>query len=109
MGYRCPCCGNYTLDDPPNGNYEICPVCYWEDAPLASKNMDEECACNGVSLNQARRNYAAFGACSLYMKKHVRRPTEQEKGREWISALYPFAETLTKKLRLSLHQGKYSR
>lgn len=84
MGYRCPCCGNYTLDDPPNGNYEICPVCYWEDAPLASKNMDEECACNGVSLNQARRNYAAFGACSLYMKKHVRRPTDQEKGSEWI-------------------------
>ena len=32
--YKCPCCGFYTFDEKPNGNYDICPVCFWEDDPI---------------------------------------------------------------------------
>ncbi|HEI2325144.1 TPA: hypothetical protein SI485_004590, partial [Escherichia coli] len=27
--YKCPCCGYLTL--PERGQYDICPVCQWED------------------------------------------------------------------------------
>jgi cysteine-rich CPCC protein len=29
LPYRCPCCGYLTL--PARGEYDICPVCFWED------------------------------------------------------------------------------
>ena len=29
--YECPCCGFYTFDEKPNGSYDICPVCFWEE------------------------------------------------------------------------------
>lgn len=82
MKYQCLCCGNYTLTEKPEGNYDICPVCFWEDDPLAAANPDEACSCNRVSLHQARRNYAEFGACSKDMLSHVRPPLEEEKNRE---------------------------
>lgn len=34
MKYKCPCCGYYTFDEKPNGNYDICEVCFWEDNKL---------------------------------------------------------------------------
>lgn len=34
MKYKCPCCSFYTFYDKPNGNYDICPVCFWEDDPI---------------------------------------------------------------------------
>lgn len=43
---RCPCCALPTLDA--RGEYEMCPVCWWEDAP------DPEAA----ALTRARANYA---------------------------------------------------
>lgn len=79
--YQCRCCGNYTLDKPPEGNYEICPVCFWEDNTMAYDEPDEECFCNHVSFNQARKNYKAFGACELDVKNHVRKPNSREKKR----------------------------
>ena len=32
--YKCPCCGLYTFDEKTNGNYDTCPVCFWEDDPI---------------------------------------------------------------------------
>ena len=72
--YKCPCCNNFTFVDKPDGNYAICPVCFWEDDPLAYDDPDEECSCNGVSLNQAKYNYISFDACCLEMRGHVRKP-----------------------------------
>ena len=35
--YTCPCCGYKTLDD--EHEYEICPICYWEDDYLNLKTI----------------------------------------------------------------------
>ena len=79
MGYKCPCCDYYTFGERPNGNYDICPVCFWEDDPSAYDDPDKCCDCNGVSLNKARQNFLDFGACKIAMKAHVRPPYIDEK------------------------------
>ena len=76
LKYKCPCCGYYTLDN--LGEYDICPICYWEDDAFQSENPDHDGMSNGVSLNQARENYKKFGACEEDMLKHVRPPKEDE-------------------------------
>jgi len=78
MKYRCPCCGFYTFDERPDGSYDICPVCFWED-DLAQLN-DEYYAggANKVSLVQGRKNFLKFGACEKEMKQYVRNPLDDE-------------------------------
>ena len=79
MKYKCPCCGYYTFEEEPNGNYEICPVCFWEDDPKQAKDEMLENGANPVSLNKARENFTLFGACSENVIKYVREPLEDEK------------------------------
>ncbi len=76
--YKCPCCGYFTFESKPDGNYDICHVCFWEDDPMAYDDPYEECCCNQVSLNQAKHNYAEFGACHKDMISHVRKPNADE-------------------------------
>lgn len=28
--YECPCCGFLTFENKPDGNYDICPGCFWK-------------------------------------------------------------------------------
>lgn len=77
--YACPCCGFKTLEE--RGGFEICPVCFWED-----DGQDDHDALrvrggpNGdLSLVEARRNYAEFGACDLLHIASVRKPTDDER------------------------------
>ena len=63
--YKCPCCGFYTFDEKLNGNYDICPVCFWEDDPIQLEDNEYEGGANRVSLIQARHNFLLFGACDL--------------------------------------------
>ena len=81
MKYKCPCCGNFTLDIPPPGTYEVCQVCYWEDDPVQFHNPDYEGGANKISLKKARTNYQSFGASSQEFLKYVRSPKESEKPR----------------------------
>ena len=76
--YRCPCCGHHTFKNKPVGEYDICPVCFWEDDPFAYADPDEAGDCNQVSLNQAKENFKQFGTCHPDMVEHVRKPTEDE-------------------------------
>jgi hypothetical protein len=73
----CPCCASLTL--PARGQYELCPVCYWEDD--GQDDDDADLVRNGpngpVSLTQARANYAAFGACDQAFLHKVRPPTPE--------------------------------
>lgn len=51
----CPCCRKYQLEAA--GEYEICPICKWEDDPVQRKDPDFEGGANTMSLNQARRAF----------------------------------------------------
>jgi hypothetical protein len=76
--FACPCCGYKTLSEQPNGTYEICQVCFWEDDLLQLKYPDDEDGANRVSLRQGQKNFIAFGACKREMIIHVRQPTKKE-------------------------------
>ena len=79
--YACPCCRHLTLDE--RADYDICPVCFWEDDGQDDHDADEaRGGPNGqLSLTQARRNYAEFRACELSHLQHVRPPTAEEQQR----------------------------
>ncbi len=88
MKYKCPCCQKETLDA--RGDYEICPVCFWEDEvylDIKNNSIDimghydenkEEFldivsgANHGLTLRQARENYKKFGACEKSMLPYVK-------------------------------------
>jgi hypothetical protein len=77
--YACPCCASLTV--PTRGQYESCPVCYWEDDGQDDHDADlVRLGPNGpLSLTQARTNYAAFGACDRTFLDKVRPPTAKER------------------------------
>ena len=77
--HACPCCGCFTLPEPPTGTYFICPVCFWEDDNVQFHDPDSEGGANAVSLNQARANFRAHGVSELRFKDRVRaaRPDER--------------------------------
>lgn len=65
MTVYCPCCGYDTLTAA--GNYEVCPICFWEDVPTADTIM--RITSNHVTLLQAQRNFLTTGACEAdYLK-----------------------------------------
>lgn len=74
----CPCCGNRTLDV--RANFEICPVCFWEDDGQDDGRADEVWGGpnRGLSLTVARQNYTDIGAADPQDLPHVRTPTEAE-------------------------------
>ena len=79
MKYKCPCCGFYTFEEKPDGNYDICPVCFWEDDLIQLQDETYEGGANYVSLKEAKKNYIEFGACERKYLKNVRQPFENEK------------------------------
>ena len=54
--YACPCCGEKTLDE--LNDYDICPICEWEDDPGQSKHPDDDLGANGISLNAYKANWS---------------------------------------------------
>ena len=73
----CPCCGYKTLDSRDRLEYEICPICLWEDDPFQFENIKLRGA-NRVSLIQAQMNFEIFGACEKDMDKNTRKPYVHE-------------------------------
>ncbi len=74
--YACPCCGFMTLFG--REQWVGCPVCRWEDEPRLEVDPNRHSALNGLTLTQARANYAAFGAVSERKRRNARHPTEVE-------------------------------
>ncbi|MER5786924.1 CPCC family cysteine-rich protein [Streptomyces sp. NPDC001980] len=60
--YQCRCRGFLTREE--RANYEICPVCFWEDDGQDDHDADRvRGGANGrLGLTQARRNFRAVGA-----------------------------------------------
>jgi len=60
---QCPCCDYFTIEQ--GNDYEICPVCFWEDDYLGFESLDEPSGANrGLTIRQARDNFSKYGACS---------------------------------------------
>ena len=77
MKYVCKCCGCAVLDSA--DEYDICPVCFWEKDKTQESDPDYAEGANSVSLNEARKNYAEFGACEKRFTENVRKPYAVEK------------------------------
>lgn len=77
--YGCPCCGFLTLDEAPPGTFAICPVCFWEDDEVQFRDPLYEGGANGVSLEQARKNFREFGAIEEGLRSEVRPPLADER------------------------------
>ncbi len=77
--YACPCCGYLTLSE--RGGDDICPVCFWEDD--GQDDHDADTVRGGpndrLSLTEARKNFAAIGACEGRVLKNVRPPKPEER------------------------------
>lgn len=49
----CPCCETSLVTE-----YDICPVCGWENDPIQLAQPDYSGGANKMSLNEAKRVYA---------------------------------------------------
>lgn len=76
--FPCPCCGYKTFQHEPNGTYDICPVCFWEDDQIQFNDPDYEGGANPMSLKSAQENFLEFGACDRKMLSNVRKPFANE-------------------------------
>jgi hypothetical protein len=91
--HYCLCCGYKTIEGyetnfgytKPPDTYAICPICWWQDDPVAFSHPDEVIGPNGVSLRQAQENFAEFGASERRLLPHARQPDENdERNLNWI-------------------------
>jgi hypothetical protein len=66
---KCPCCDNKTLSE--RDNFEICPICGWEDDPIQNEQPERWGGANGISLNLARDiwSWGRTGTCPLCGEK----------------------------------------
>lgn len=71
MKYTCPSCGYLVFSEPP-GSDDICPICFWED-DISQLKFVTETGANRVSLVEAQRNYARFGAVQKDLLSSVRK------------------------------------
>jgi hypothetical protein len=76
---RCPCCRSKTLLQ--RGEFDICPVCFWEDDGQDDDDADDvHGGPNGdLSLTEAQANYRRIGASREQDLPHVRPPFEHER------------------------------
>jgi len=84
MKFTCPCCGYKTFTYPPDGSFEICYVCFWEDEAAQLEDPDFAGGANKVSLRLAQQNFIQFGASEAAMIPHVRPANDSEpKDQTW--------------------------
>lgn len=67
---QCDCCDYFSI---PHGNdYEICPICFWEQDALGVLEPGEPSGANhGLSLREGRKNFHLLGACAATFKANV--------------------------------------
>ncbi|MBP0990065.1 MAG: hydrolase [Oscillospiraceae bacterium] len=76
---KCQCCGFYTMKGIGNGNFERCPVCFWEDDPIQSANPNYSEGSNCIALTKARINFLKYGAIKQELADKTRKPNDDEK------------------------------
>ena len=74
----CPCCGYATLET--RGDYEICPICFWEDDGQDDMDAhDDRRGPNRCSLASARRSFLVAGASHVEDRASVRMPNSEDR------------------------------
>jgi hypothetical protein len=68
----CPCCGHIVFEE--RGNWEICPICYWEDDPVQVADPWFRGGANTPCLADAQQNFSTFGAMEERFTEFVRSP-----------------------------------
>ncbi|MBW3547017.1 MAG: hypothetical protein KY452_02630 [Actinobacteria bacterium] len=83
--YRCWACGQLSLAEEPNGSYEICPNCGWEDDLVQRQDPDYRGGANGASLREFRTALLEDAAVTAHRDAgHVHgRPTIAVRIPEW--------------------------
>lgn len=54
-GIKCPVCGKYKFYE--EDDFDVCPICMWENDEYQNKNPDYAGGANQMSLNEARKAY----------------------------------------------------
>jgi hypothetical protein len=72
----CACCGYKTISE--NGNYEICPICYWQSDPAQEADPWFVGGANVPSLFQAQTNFKTHGAMEKRFLNNVRAPDRND-------------------------------
>src|SRR5262245_51386512 len=95
--YPCPACGYLTIENP--ADWDICPICFWEDDVFYTPGEDRTSSANrGMAISEAQANFILYGAVDLKCKDHVRQPTAlDQKGANW--KLIPRALDIVKEAR----------
>jgi Cysteine-rich CPCC len=74
---QCPCCDYFTLEK--RVDWEICPVCYWEDDGHDLDLLDSPSGCNhGLTLRQGGENFRRLGACEPELVQYVSTAVERQ-------------------------------
>jgi hypothetical protein len=85
----CFVCGYRTLEN--RCDWDICPVCFWEDDVLVETQDECSPANRGMMVSTAQANFIRFGAVSPEFIDHVREPgPDEEKDPDWA----PLSKTL---------------
>jgi Cysteine-rich CPCC len=75
---QCDCCDFFTI--PEGEDYEICPVCFWEQDGFGLTELSEPSGANhGLTLLQGRANFREFGACEKHFVESVVSEIERTK------------------------------
>lgn len=64
---ECQCCGYNTIES--FADYDICPVCFWEDDGTTTDAKYS--SANKMTLKLAKRNFLRFGASSERRKEFI--------------------------------------
>jgi hypothetical protein len=72
----CACCGFNTIGE--KGNYEICPICYWEDDGVQEADPWFEGGANVASLYQAQLDFQTYGVMEERFISNVRKPSSND-------------------------------
>ena len=79
--YPCPCCGFLTIlhvGAGPPGTWAICPLCWWEDDLLQSRDPRLPRGANKMSLFEARADFEEWRRAGMPTDPHRRPPLPEE-------------------------------
>jgi len=71
---KCPCCGYYTITE----IFDICDVCFWQYDETSHDKPDAVSGANGITLNEAIKNYKKHNVSDIKFRHKVRLPHDEE-------------------------------